>query len=352
MQILIVDDDPITVDLLENVVTQLGHSAIAARNGREALELMRTDACRLVITDWEMPQMDGIELCRRIRQRYSGSYVYIILLTARSGSQNIIDGLNAGADEFLSKPFDTDELAVRIRAGERILSLESRDVTIFALAKLAESRDQETGAHVDRVREYSRVVAEHLARQPKFHDQVDGDFVQLIYMTSPLHDIGKVGIPDKILLKAGPLTVDEFEIMQQHTVAGAMTLDSAIYAHPEAKFLCMARDIARSHHEWFDGSGYPDGLAGSAIPLSGRIVGLIDVYDALTTKHVYKPAFSHEVASQIIIESSGTQFDPDMVQAFLANEDRFVEIFERFASREEKEARVLSRLQNELSLSC
>jgi putative two-component system response regulator len=352
MQILIVDDDPTMLALLENAITGLGHRVTAARDGYEALELLRTGEFRLVISDWEMPRMDGIELCRHIRQRYFGSYVYIILLTVRTGTENIIDGLSAGADEFVSKPLNLDELAVRIRAGERILSIESRDVTIFALARLAESRDQETGAHVDRLREYSRIIAEHLASQPKFHEQVHGDFIQLIYATSPLHDVGKVGIPDKILLKAGPLTEDEFEIMKQHTVAGAMTLESAIYAHPEAKYLCMARDIARSHHEWFDGSGYPDGLVGDAIPLSGRIVGLVDVYDALTTKRVYKPAFSHEVARQIIIEGSGTQFDPDIVRAFLANEDRFIKIFERFAAREEKEVRVLSRLENELSLSC
>lgn len=351
MQILIVDDDPITLEMLEYAIRQLGHSVTAARNGHEALEFMRTGEFRMVISDWEMPQMNGIELCRQIRQRYFGSYIYVILLTVRYGSQNIIDGLNAGADEFVSKPFNPDELGVRIRAGERLLSLESRDVTIFALARLAESRDQETGAHVDRVREYSRVIAEHLAKQPRFFDEVQSDFIQLIYRTSPLHDIGKVGIPDKILLKAGPLTADEFETMQQHTVAGAMTLDFAIYAHPEARFLCMARDIARSHHECFDGNGYPDGLAGDAIPLSGRIVGLVDVYDELTTKHRGKPALSHEKAKEIIVKGSGTQFDPDIVQAFLATEDRFVEIFERFAAREEKEVRVLLQLEDEPALS-
>ena len=145
-------------------------------------------------------------------------------------------------------------------------------MTIFSLAKLAESRDQETGAHLERMREYCRLLADQLSPQDKFREEVDSDYVQLMYMTSPLHDVGKVGIPDKILLKPGPLTAEEFEIMKRHTIIGSKTLDAALDLHPEAKFLCMARDIARSHHERFDGSGYPDGLSGEDIPLCGRIV--------------------------------------------------------------------------------
>ena len=351
MQILIVDDDPITLELLENAIVRFGHQVTRANNGREALSLMRSGSFHLVVSDWEMPEMDGLELCRRIRQRFYSKYVYIILLTVRCGSQNVVDALNAGADEFITKPFDPQELGVRIRTGERILSLQSRDVTIFSLAQLAESRDQETGAHVDRLREYSRVLAEHLSRHEKYSELVDGDFVELIYMTSPLHDIGKVGIPDEILLKPGPLTEHEFNVMKQHTVSGSMTLEAAIYAYPEAKFLCMARDIARTHHERFDGSGYPDGLAGDSIPLCGRIVALADVYDALTTKHVYKPAFTHEKARGIIRDGMGTQFDPDVAQAFFANEDRFRDIYRRYATREAKEARLL-RPRSELSLTC
>ena len=295
--------------------------------------------------------MDGPELCRCIRERYCSKYVYIILLSVRCGTQNVVDGLIAGADEFVSKPFDPQELNVRIRTGERILALESREVTIFSLAQLAESRDQETGAHVDRLREYCRVLAEHLSQQEKYSEVVDGDFIELLYMTSPLHDIGKVSIPDEILLKAGPLTESEFNIMKQHAVAGSMTLQSAIYAYPEAKYLYMARDIARSHHERFDGSGYPDGLAGEAIPLCGRIVALADVYDALTTKHVYKPAFSHAKAHEIICDGIGTQFDPDVVQAYIANQGRFLEIHNRFAVREAREAKTLRPLVD-MSLSC
>ena len=237
MQVLVVDDDPLMLRLHEKVVTRLGHEVATAMNGPEALRLLRHGSYQLLLCDWEMPHMSGLELCRRVRQRHCSNYVYIILLTARSGTQNTVDGLNAGADEFISKPISPEELCVRIRTGERILALESREVTILSLAKLAQSHDQETGAHVDRMREYCRVLAETLSEQDKFPDEVDGDFVHLIYLTSPLHDIGKVGIPDHILQKAGPLTDAEFEIMKQHAVAGAMTIESALYAHPEAKFL-------------------------------------------------------------------------------------------------------------------
>lgn len=341
MRILVVDDDPLMVHLLRKIVTRFGHQVTSARNGREAMKIMHNEAYRMVICDWEMPEMDGLELCRQIRQRNLGPYVYVILLTVHNGAQSIIDGLNAGADEFVTKPFDPEELRVRIRTGERILAVETREVTIFSLARLADARDPETGAHVDRLSEYSRVIADYLAHLDKFGDAVDSDFVQAIYLTSSLHDIGKVGIPDHILLKPGPLTEEEFDQMKQHAVVGGMTLDSAIFAHPQAQFLCMARDIARSHHERYDGSGYPDGLAGDAIPLAGRIVALADTYDALTTKHTYRDAHSHEESRQIIIAAKGTQFDPDIVEAFLATEDYFQEIHRKHATREERERRFL-----------
>jgi putative two-component system response regulator len=341
MRVLIVDDDDIATDVLSNALTRFGHQVTSAKDGFEAMDLIRTGAYRLVVLDWEMPGMTGVELCRRIRERYSSGYVYIILLTARRGTTNIVEGLNAGADDFITKPFEPQELNVRIHVGSRILSLESREVIIFSLAKLAESRDQDTGTHLERIREYCRVIAEHLSKLPKYRDEIDGDYIQLLYMTSPLHDVGKVGIPDSILLKPGPLTREEFEIMKQHTLIGSNTLGAAAEAHPEANFLCMARDIAQSHHERYDGTGYPDGLAGDEIPLCGRIVALADVYDALTTKRVYKSAFSHEEARETILDGMGFHFDPDVVNAFLENEDRFVAILDQFSANEDIEASLL-----------
>lgn len=349
MRILVVDDDDITTDMLAGALTRFGHHVATARSSEEALELMRNCSYRLIVLDWEMPGMSGLELCRHIRSRYASGYVYVIMLTARRGTQSIVEGLNAGADDFISKPFEPEELEVRIHAGERILSLESHEVTIFSLAKLAESRDQETGAHLERMREFCRVLADDLSTVEQFREEVDSDFVQLMYLTSPLHDVGKVGIPDKILLKPGPLTAEEFEIMKRHTVIGSKTLDAALDLHPEARFLCMARDIARSHHERFDGSGYPDGLSGEEIPLCGRIVALADVYDALTTKRVYKPAFSHDKSREIIVKGMGTHFDPEVVKAFLRNESRFQEIFNRFAAREEFEVSSLQKSRAELA---
>ncbi len=273
--------------------------------------------------------MNGLELCRRIRERHFSSYVYLILVTSRDGTDNVVEGLNAGADDFITKPFHPAELCVRVRSGVRLLSLESRNLTIFTLAKLAESRSPETGAHLERMREYCRVLAERLSHKEKFCDEIDADYVHLIYLTSPLHDIGKVGIQDSVLLKGGPLTDKEFEIMKSHVRIGADTLPAAASYQPDAEFLRMAHDIALTHHEWYDGSGYPQGLVREEIPLCGRIVALADVYDALTAKRVYKNAFTHDVAKSVILEESGVHFDPDIVDAFLEAEQQFIDIQRR-----------------------
>jgi len=331
MRVLIVEDDATSAELLEACVGQFGYQVAVARNGIEALELVRTGLFRLVISDWEMPEMSGVELCRQLRNRQTGGYIYFILLTCRSGTRNVVDGLNAGADDFITKPFQPEELQVRLRAAERVLSLETRDLLIFSLAKLSESRDADTGAHLERIRVYSRILADHLSTLDKYRAVVDGQFVELVFHTSPLHDIGKVGVPDSVLLKPGKLTPAEFEVMKRHTTLGAETLDAALQRRPDASFLSMARDIAWTHHEKYDGTGYPRGLVGDEIPLCGRIVALADVYDALRAKRVYKPAFSHEHAREIIIEGKGKHFDPDIVDAFLAEEGRFQDVAEQFA---------------------
>jgi len=329
MRILIVDDQDLALETLEHALTQAGHEAVTARNGREALELLEDDSIRLVISDWEMPQMDGLELCRRVRSERLGPYVYIILLTSRGGQQDVVDGLSAGADEFLTKPFHPEELRVRIRTAERILALETREVAIFAMAKLADSRDPETGEHLERMRVYARILAQQLASAGPYQRRVDDEYVRLIYLTSPLHDIGKVGIPDSVLLKPGRLSDREFEIMKTHTTIGAETLAAAERQYPGVPYLRLAKDIALTHHERFDGGGYPAGLVGADIPLCGRIVALADVYDALTSKRVYKAAFTHDVARSIILDESGTQFDPAIVEAFVAVEAELSAVRER-----------------------
>jgi len=332
MQILAVDDDVITLEILRNLLEEAGDQVLIAQNGREAMQILRNNAnCQLVISDWEMPKMDGIELCTTIRGNELGRYVYIILLTCREGTSNVVEGLSAGADDFISKPFEPQELLVRLRVGKRVLSLETRKVTIFALAKLAESRDPETGAHLERVREYSRILAEKLAEDQKFSHQIDTGFIWLIYESSPLHDIGKVAIPDHVLLKPGQLDAAEWQIMRSHTVEGAETLESALLQFPEAEFLQMARDIALTHHERIDGTGYPEGLVGDDIPLCSRIFAIADAYDAIVCKRVYKKAYNHEIARHLILGAEGTQFDPEVVQAFLRCESKFQEIKDKFA---------------------
>lgn len=335
MQVLIVDDSKLVLMALKGLLTDAGYEVLTAMNGSEAIEVLRKNYCRLVISDWEMPIMTGIELCRAIRNEELAGYIYFILLTSHGTLSEMIQGLASGADDFIAKPYSPQEVLARIRAGERILSLETRDVAIFALAKLAESRDIDTGAHLERVQHYCRCLAQQMASFDQYHEIIDAEFIRLIFQTSPLHDIGKVGIPDAVLLKPGRLDAKEFEIMKGHATIGAETLGAALAKFPGVSFLSMARDIAATHHERYDGSGYPNNLIGEGIPLCGRIIALADVYDALTSKRVYKQAFTHDSAKSIIVEGRGTHFDPTVVDAFLALEEQFLNIRRRFAEIEE-----------------
>jgi putative two-component system response regulator len=328
--ILVVDDDPILRQMLISTLEQAGHTVVAVENGREALRRLGEGDIRLVISDWQMPEIDGIELCNRIRQSDFGGYVYVILLTSMDSADQRIEGLIAGADDFVTKPFHPAELIARVTVGRRVLQLETREALIFSLAKLAESRDPETGHHIERVQCYSRCLAEQLALHPKYASTITPQYIQLIYQTSPLHDIGKVGVSDSVLLKPGRLTEAEFNEIKTHPMIGAETLRVAIEQSPDASFLRMAHDIALSHHEKFDGSGYPHGLVGEQIPLAARIVALADVYDALTTDRVYKAAYSRDIAEEIIVDGRGKHFDPDIVHAFLQITDVFHRIRQQF----------------------
>lgn len=326
MKVLVIDDDVVSSEVLKGNLQHYGYEVHCEYDGVEGFEKIRTGDFSIVISDWDMPGMRGDELCRMVRQRQWSGYIFFILLTSHGDIDHLVEGLRAGADDFLVKPFKPEELRVRLRTGERVLALESRDVLLFTLAKLTESRDNETGLHLERIREYGRILADELSGWSEFSDEVDGDYVQMLYLTSPLHDIGKVGIPDHVLLKPGRLTKEEFEIMKQHAVIGGETLAAAVNVNPDAKYLQMARDIAYSHHEKFDGSGYPFGLSGDEIPLCGRITALADVYDALTSKRVYKERFCNDKAREIILEGSGSHFDPRIVKAFLAREDEFITV--------------------------
>ncbi|SFJ06382.1 HD domain-containing phosphohydrolase [Planctomicrobium piriforme] len=330
MKILVVDDDEIIRDLLQHLLEQEGYEVYLANDGTEALHILQKENCNLVILDWEMPGLSGPELCRAIRLGDFGGYVYLMLLTSKTTTDEFVEGMASGADEFVRKPFNAAELRMRVAAGIRVLSLETRDALIFTLAKLAESRDADTGMHLERVQRYSRALAQSLSKHSSYSQQIDFGYIRNLFLTSALHDIGKVGIPDNILLKPGRLTPEEFEMMKQHTIIGADTLQEAMNHHPHVKYLRMAYNIALYHHERWDGSGYPRKLAGNDIPLCARIVSLADVYDALTSKRVYKDAYTHEEARKIILESSGTHFDPEVVEAFLDCEPAFIEIKQQF----------------------
>lgn len=330
MRILIVDDDFIARELLNATLLDGGHEVTTADNGRIALEMVKQHAPEVIISDWEMPELDGLGLAQQVRRCGLESYVYFILLTGHNSVNERVQGLSAGADDFIAKPFEPSELLARIASAERILSLETRDVAIFAMAKLAESRDPETGAHLERVMNYSRVLATKLISLGHFPEEIDAEYVRLLYSTSPLHDIGKVGIPDSVLLKPGRLSDREFEIMKSHTIIGAETLGASLKRFPRTKFLSMARDVALAHHERYDGTGYPNKIKGDDIPLCARIVALADVYDALTSKRVYKDAYAHDVAKSIILKDVGTHFDPRVAEAFTAAEAEFVAIQDKF----------------------
>lgn len=323
MKVLVVDDELVSRHVASQTLESAGYIVQRAVNGREALEILQTNAIELVVCDWNMPEMDGLELCRHLRSGTIDRYIYLILLTGNNRPEDILMGLRAGADEFLVKPFNPVELVLRANIGRRIIERESCAITVFALARLAESRDFETGGHLRRVSQYCRVLAEYLRYSSDFDVHVDSDFVRMVTETSPLHDIGKVAIPDFILRKPGPLTAEEFTIMKTHTVQGAAALAETAAEFPNARFLQMAHEIALYHHEKFDGSGYPFGLAGDEIPLAARIVALADAYDAITSKRSYKEAIDPSRARSLIVADSGSHFDPRVVSAFVSMEDQF-----------------------------
>ncbi|WP_459933782.1 HD domain-containing phosphohydrolase [Fundidesulfovibrio butyratiphilus] len=338
MKVLIVDDEPISRKTMCIYLEKFGYEALQAENGAQAFAIWNAQSPRIVLTDWNMPTMNGLELCQRIRSSERDDYTYLIMVTSRDESKDLISGFEAGVDDYVTKPVNKHELFVRLKASERIFALQDKDTVIFALAKLAETRDPETGGHLERIQMYCRVLAEQLSLTTEF-PEINRTFIETLFATSPLHDVGKVGIPDHILLKPGRLDAEEFEVMKTHTTIGHATLHSASLKKPRAEYLRMSAEIARSHHEKWDGSGYPDGLRGEAIPLSARIVAVADVYDALISKRVYKPAFSHEQAFSIIVEEGGSHFDPRIVDAFVKIQGTVKEIslsFQASAYQEHK----------------
>lgn len=334
IKVLVVEDSNVSRKLLAENFQKVGHTILEASNGEEGIEIWEKESPDFVVTDWNMPVKSGLELVKHIRRSSSHQYyTYIILITARDDEDCISKAFEAGVDDYLTKPVNYRELSLRIKAGERLLNLQSKDLIVFALARLAEIRDKETGDHLERIRQYSKLLAEKMSQTAKYKNIINPNYIKNLYDTSPLHDIGKVGIPDYILLKEGKLTQEEFDIMKTHTILGKTTLEE-VSRNANRGFLKMAIEIAGSHHEKWNGSGYPLGLKGLEIPLSARLVALADVYDALRSKRSYKERMPHKKACQIIVKDSGTHFDPDVVYAFMEIENRFKEISERYEPKE------------------
>jgi putative two-component system response regulator len=332
MKVLIVDDELVSRKKMEILVKSLGYELLVGSDGLEAWEIWKAERPRLVITDWIMPGLDGPGLCARIRQAEGSRYTYLIMVSARTGTKDCVASMEAGADDYITKPFIKEELAVRIQVGQRILGFETRDLVIFSMAKLAESRDSETGNHLERIRFYSKTLANAMADLDHPPGEITPVFLENIFLTSPLHDIGKIGIPDYVLLKPGRLDDAEFEIMKSHSTIGFQTLSEALTRYPQTDYLKMSADIALCHHEKFDGTGYPQGLSGEQIPLAARIVALSDVYDAMVNKRVYKQAMPHDMARDLILKGSRNHFDPKVVEAFITCQDEFLKIFNRYSN--------------------
>ena len=354
IRVLIVDDTPDNVWFLAEALAGICIIQVA-RDGPSALKMVvQKPMPEIVLLDVQMPGMDGYEVCRHLKNASDTKDIPIIFVTAMSEARDEAKGLKYGGADYIHKPFDPaivrarvqnlaelkryrDSLHDIIRAQTRALR-KTQVGTIMALADLAEWRDPETGEHIKRTQEYVYCIARELAKNPKFTTTLTPDFIEMLYMCAPLHDMGKVSISDSILLKPGKLTEDEFSIMQKHCEFGAQILKRSLERIGREPFLEMAYQVARWHHDRWDGQGYPDGLMGDAIPVAARIMSVADVYDALISARPYKAPMPHEEAVSIIIEDSGTRFDPDVVEAFLSVQVEIKEIAERIQEREPEAA--------------
>jgi putative two-component system response regulator len=326
MKILIVEDNRLNLFVLAEYVKEKDIQVSIAANGEDALSLWKSECPEIVITDIEMPGVDGYSLIHQIRAQETDEYTYIIVLTAHDEIAILEKCFELGADDFIAKPVLKSELLHRIRAGERVLHQYSKNIIVYSLAQLTELRDLESGQHIKRIEAYAKLLANRLKSNLKYTFQITPRFLEELGPACMLHDVGKIAIDDQILRKPTSLNESEWQIMKTHTTVGQVAIDSIQLKHPRARFLKMAGEVARWHHERFDGAGYPDGLKGEEIPLAARIVALADVYDALVTQRVYKSSFGFAEAEVLIENESGRQFDPAIVNVFmqLAHEFRII----------------------------
>jgi putative two-component system response regulator len=350
--LLLVDDNTANLQVLREALEGLGGRILVAKSGAAALAIVGRALPDLILLDVMMPEMDGYEVCRRLKGEEATRHIPVVFLTALSDAADEARGLALGAVDYIAKPIHPDLVRARVRnllelkrhqnhlealVRQRTRELQlTQAVMIESLGTLAEFRDPETGGHIKRTQNYVKALAVHLRRHPRFCAALDEATIDMLYQSAPLHDIGKVGVRDAVLLKNGKLTEEEWLQMKKHTEFGCEALRLTEEKLGKSTFLRHAREIAHTHQEKWDGSGYPGGLKGDAIPVSGRLMALADVYDALVSKRAYKPPLPHEEAVRIITEGRGSHFDPDVVDAFLQLEPVFRNIALTFADHEEE----------------
>lgn len=371
--ILVIADDQAENLLLLEAMLQEDYEVRTFPDGTDVqLYLKQGGRADIFLLDIVMPHLDGFSLCRQIKANATTRELPVIFITALDSPDVEARGLALGAVDFIHKPFSMPGIKARLRTHLQLAAtsrqlreqnenlealvaqrtreymeqtrellqrkqqvISGQEATIRAFCSLAEARDNETGNHIRRTQNYVRILGLELQDHPDFRHHLDDQVVTLLYKSAPLHDIGKVGIPDRILLKPGKLTPEEFEIMKTHTTLGRdAILHAEVRLNSPNTFLRFARDIAYAHQEKWDGSGYPLGLRGDEIPVAARLMAVADVYDALISRRVYKPPFPHEQAVQIISEGRGKHFDPDMVDAFLQVAEDFRSIAATFADTE------------------
>ena len=368
--ILVVDDTPDNLSLMRELLRK-DYQVQLANGGERALKLAAMQPQPdLILLDIMMPVMDGYEVCRRLKADAATRDIPVVFLTAKADVEDEKRGLELGAVDYITKPISPPVVLARVKIHlalkahadflrdksdflEAEVSKRTRevlaiqDVTILAMATLAETRDLDTGNHIRRTQHYVKALAEKLRTHPRFAGVLTDNYIQMLFKSAPLHDIGKVGIPDRILLKPGRLTPEEFEIMKTHTTLGRDAIEHAeIQLGMPVEFLSTAKEIALSHQEKWDGSGYPQGLAGEAIPLSARLMAVADVYDALISRRVYKNSVPHEQAVAIIQEGRGVHFDPDITDAFVELQETFHAIAARFTDSDDEMSRKQAQINS------
>ena len=348
--ILLVDDTPENLRFLSTSLSNEGYRVRAAPNGELALIMAQEEAPHLVLLDIDMPGMNGYQVCDQFKARVQLKEIPIIFLSALHDNQAKVSAFRHGGVDYVTKPFRIEELLARISThlelrdlrdelqghnqalskmvGEQFQEIyQAQLTTIFALIKLSESRDDDTGKHIDRVGSYAQQLTQAARLSTQFNCEIDDQFELDIYHASAMHDVGKVGISDSVLLKPSKLTAEEFEVIKSHTTIGFNTLQSIAQNYPRNHMISLGAEVAYCHHEKWDGKGYPRGLKRDDIPLCARIVAIADVYDALRSKRPYKAPFGHEETIKFLREGSGTHFDPYLIDVFETIENDFDDIW-------------------------